>query len=71
MDWSGEYFWSSRDLPLLTKFSARVNVDASGPDILAALIIIIYASNFEILDKVKYKLAAPKLSDFLGDDVEL
>ena len=46
-------------------------MDVSGPDIMVTLILVIYDSNFEILDKVKYKLAAPKLSDFLGDDVEL
>ena len=36
----------------------------SGPEILEALIIVIHASNFEIMDKVKDKLAATKLSDF-------
>ena len=52
------------ELTLLTKVLAHVNVSDSGPEIMAALIIVIHASNFEIMDKVKDKLAATKLSDF-------
>ena len=46
-------------------------MDVSGPDIMVTLILVIYDSNFEILDKVKDKLAAPNLSDFPGYNVEL
>ena len=56
---------------LLTKVLTHVNVAASRPEILAALIIVIHASNFEILDKVKDKLTATKLSDFPGENIEL
>ena len=34
------------DLPLLNKVLAHVNVASYGPEILAALIIVIRASNF-------------------------
>ena len=56
------------ELTLLTKVLAHVNVSDSGPEILAALIIVIHASNFEIMDKVKDKLAATKLSDFTWEN---
>ena len=59
------------DLPLLTKVLAHIHVAASGPEILVALIIVIHAYNFEILYKVKDKLAATKLSNFTGENVEL
>ena len=59
------------DLPLLIKALARVNVAASGPEILEALVIVIHASNFEILYKGKDNLAATKMYDFPGDNVEL
>ena len=58
------------DLPYLTKVLAHVNLDSSGPDILSALILVIPTSNFEILDKVKDKLANTKLYDFPGDNFE-
>ena len=45
-DWSGEYIRASMYLPLLTKVLAHVNVAVSGPEILAALTIVIHASNF-------------------------
>ena len=54
------------DLPLLTRVLAHVNVVTSETQILAVLIIFIHASNFEIMDKVRDKLAATKLSDFPG-----
>ena len=44
---------------------------ASRLEIVEALIIVIHAPNFEILNKMKYKLAATKLSDFPGENVEL
>ena len=56
-------------LTLLTKVLDHVNLAASGPEILVDLIIVIRASNFEIMDKVKDKLAATKLSDFSGYNV--
>ena len=59
------------ELTLLTKVLAHVNVSDSGPEILAALIIVIHASNFEIMDKVKEKLTATKMYDFPGENVEL
>ena len=59
------------DLPLLTRVLAHVNVVTSETQILAVLIIFIHASNFEIMDKVRDKLAATKLSDFPGENVEL
>ena len=59
------------NLPLLTKVLTRVNVAASGPETMAALILVIHASNFEILYKVKYKLTATKLYGFLVENVEL
>ena len=59
------------DLPLITKVLAHSNEAASRPDILAALIFVINASNFDIMDKVKEKLATTKMSDFPGDNVEL
>ena len=52
------------DLPLLTKVLTHFNGDDSRPEILAALILVIHASNFEILDKVKDKLAVTKLYYF-------
>ena len=58
-------------LNLLTKVLTQINMAASGPDILDALIIVIYASNFEIMDKVRYKMTATKLSSFPGENVEL
>ena len=64
LGWSGEYIWASIDLPLLTKVLTRVNVAASGPEILAAPIFVMHASKFEIMYKVKDKLTATKLSDF-------
>ena len=71
MDWSGEYLQTYMDLTILTKVLSHVNVDAYRPGIMASLIIFIYDSNFEIMDKVKYKLAATNLSDFTVEDVEL
>ena len=59
------------DLPLLTKVLDHVNVYDYGPEILTALIIFICACKFEIMDKVKEKLAATKLSDFPEDNFEL
>ena len=70
-DWSGEYLQASMDLTLLTKIPDNVFVTDSGPEILVALILVIHASNFEILDKLKDKLDATKLSDFIGENVEL
>ena len=58
-------------LTLLTKVLDHVNLAASGPEILVDLIIVICASNFEIMDKVKDKLAATNLSGFPGDNIEL
>ena len=54
-----------------TKILDHVFVTDSGPEILVALILVIHASNFEILDKVKDKLDATKLSDFIGENLEL
>ena len=59
------------ELPLLTKVLPHVHVAASRPAIMAALILVIRASNFEIMDKVKDKLITTKLSGFPGDNVEL
>ena len=59
------------DLTLLKKVLTNVNVDDSGPEILTSLILVIHSSNFENLDKVKENLAATKISDFPGDNVEL
>ena len=59
------------DLPLLTKVLTHVNGDASRTEILAALILVIHASKLEILDKVKDKLTATKLSDFTGENIHL
>ena len=53
------------DLPLLTKSLAHVNVAPSGPDIMATLILVIHASKFEIMEKLKDKLSFIKLSVFL------
>ena len=66
LDCSGEYLWSSMDSPLLTKFLAPFNGVSSRTEILMALILVICASNFEILDKVKDKLVNAKLSGFPG-----
>ena len=53
------------DLPLITKVLNQINVAAYGTYIIAALILVVHASNFGIMDKVKYKLNSNKLSDFL------
>ena len=58
-------------LPLLTKVLDHVNVAAYGSEILAALILVIHASKCEIMDKVKDKLSATKLSSFPGDNVQV
>ena len=58
------------DLPILTKVLDHVNMAASRPEILVELIIFTHASNFEIMDKVKDKLANTKLYDFPGDNFE-
>ena len=58
------------ELPLLTKVITHVNVASSEPEILVDLIIVIHASNFEIMDKIKDKLTATKLSGFPGYNVE-
>ena len=70
-DWSGEYLQASMDLTLLTKIPDNVFVTDSGPEILVALILVIHASNFEILDKVKDNLTATKLSGFPEENAEL
>ena len=59
------------DLPLLTKVLACINVSIYDPDIMVALILVIHASNFEILDKVKDNLTATKLSGFPEENAEL
>ena len=58
LDWSGWYLGASMYLPLLIRFLTHVNVAASEHEIISALILTICASKFEILDKVKDKLAA-------------
>ena len=58
-------------LPLLIRFLTHVNVAASEHEIISALILTICASKFEILDKVKDKLTATKLSDFTGENINL
>ena len=64
LDLSEEYLWTSMELHRLTKVLAHVNVATSGTEILVALILVIHAFSFEIMDKVKDKLASKKLSDF-------
>ena len=59
------------DLPLITKVLTHINVDAYGTDIITGLILVVHASNFGIMDKVKYKLTATKLYDFPGEKFEL
>ena len=59
------------ELPLIAKFLAHVNVVASGPEIMMALILVIHASTFKILDKVKDKLSLTKLYGFPGYNVDL
>ena len=59
------------DLPLLTNSLAHVNVAPSGPEIMVSLILVIHASKFEIMEKVKDKLSAINLSGFPGENVEL
>ena len=54
------------DLPLPTKVLTHDNMADYGPEILEALSLVIHASNFEIMDKVKDKLNVTKLSDFTG-----
>ena len=53
------------DLPLLTNSLAHVNVAPSGPEIMVSLILVIHASKFEIMEKLKDKLSFIKLSVFL------
>ena len=59
------------DLNILTKVLTHINVAASGHDILEDLIIVIHASNHEILDNMKDKLNTTKLSDFIEENLEL
>ena len=66
LDCSGEYLQESMDLPLLTNSLAHVNVAPSGPEIMVAPILVIHASKFEIMEKVKDKLSAIKLYVFPG-----
>ena len=70
LDWSGEYIRASMELPILNKVLTHVNVAASGPEIQAALILVMYDSNFEVMNNVNNKLTNTKLSNFIGDNVE-
>ena len=68
LDWSGEFIWAYMYLPITTKVLDHVSVAASGPDIMVVLIIVICDYNFEIVDKVKDKMVATKLSGFPGEN---
>ena len=46
LNWSGEYFRASMELPIFNKFLINVNVAVSGTDILESLIIVIHAFKF-------------------------
>ena len=59
------------ELLIFTKVLTHANVANFGTEIMAALILVRHASNFEIMYKMKDKLTATKLSNFTGDDVEL
>ena len=67
---SGEYLRNTLHLDLLTKLLTHVNISASGPEVLAALILVIHATNFEIMEQVRDKLRAIKLSDYSGEDID-
>ena len=59
------------ELPLLTKVLPHVHMAGSRPAIMAALILVIRDSDFEILDQVKEKLITTQLSGFPGDNIDL
>ena len=59
------------ELPLITKVLTGINVAASGPEILMAIIIFINASKFKVLDKMKGKPTSTKVSGFSGGNFEL
>jgi hypothetical protein len=70
LDWSSQYLLNSISISIYREVLKKVPVNASGPEVLLAIISCVGTYTYDTMEKLKAKLKKIKLSNYPGDNVQ-
>ena len=69
--WSGQYLFNALSPQLLAKVIEEVGIDASGPEVLSGIFVVMYKGDgFDALERVRTMVTGLKITGFAGQNVE-